>query len=384
MQKIKIGIVCYPTFGGSGVVATELGKALAKEGHEIHFITYSQPTRLDFLNENLFYHEVDFHSYPLFEYPPYELALASKMVSVVKNEKLDLLHVHYAIPHASAAYMAKQILKTHGIYIPVVTTLHGTDITLVGKDASYEPVVTFSINQSDGVTAVSSDLRKESLEHFKITNEIEVIPNFIDLEKFKKQKKDHFKKAICPNQEVLIVHTSNFRKVKRVNDVIRIFANVHREIPAKLLMIGDGPERNKAEALCREFGIADDVRFLGKLEAVEEVLSVADLFVMPSEKESFGLAALEAMACEVPVISSNTGGIPELNVHGETGFLSPVGDIEDMTRNALFILDKSNLPRFRQNALKRAQEFDITRILPLYESYYSKILEKTTAKTFEG
>jgi L-malate glycosyltransferase len=383
VQKIKIGIVCYPTFGGSGVVATELGKALAKQGHQIHFITYSQPTRLDFLNENLFYHEVDFHSYPLFEYPPYELALASKMVSVVKNEKLDLLHVHYAIPHASAAYMAKQILKTEGIYIPVVTTLHGTDITLVGKDASYEPVVTFSINQSDGVTAVSSDLRKETYEHFKIVNDIEVIPNFIDLEKFKKQKKDHFKKAICPNQEVLIVHTSNFRKVKRVNDVIRIFANIHSVVPAKLLMIGDGPERNKAESLCRELNISDDVRFLGKLEAVEEVLSVADLFVMPSEKESFGLAALEAMACEVPVISSNTGGIPELNVHGETGFLSPVGDIEDMTRNALFILDKNNLPRFRENALKRAQEFDITRILPLYESYYSRILEKSTAKTFE-
>jgi L-malate glycosyltransferase len=382
VQKIKIGIVCYPTFGGSGVVATELGKALAKQGHEIHFITYSQPPRLDFLNENLFYHEVDFHSYPLFEYPPYELALASKMVSVVKNEKLDLLHVHYAIPHASAAYMAKQILKTHGIYIPVVTTLHGTDITLVGKDASYEPVVTFSINESDGVTAVSSDLRKETFEHFKITNDIEVIPNFIDLEKFKKQKKDHFKKAICPNQEVLIVHTSNFRKVKRVNDVVRIFANVHNEIPAKLLMIGDGPERNKAEALARELNISQDVRFLGKLEAVEEVLSVADLFIMPSEKESFGLAALEAMACEVPVVSSDTGGIPELNIQGETGFLSPVGDIEDMTKKALFILDKNNLPRFRENALKRAQEFDITRILPLYESYYSKILEKSTAKTF--
>lgn len=383
MDKIKIGIVCYPTFGGSGVVATELGKALAKEGHEVHFITYSQPTRLDFLNENLFYHEVDFHSYPLFEYPPYELALASKMVSVVKNEKLDLLHVHYAIPHASAAYMAKQILKTQGIHIPVVTTLHGTDITLVGRDASYEPVVTFSINQSDGVTAVSSDLRKETLQHFKITNEIEVIPNFIDLEKFKKQKKDHFKKAICPNQEVLIVHTSNFRKVKRVNDVVNIFANIHQEIPAKLLMIGDGPERNKVESLCRELNISEDVRFLGKLEAVEEVLSVADLFLMPSEKESFGLAALEAMACEVPVVSSNTGGIPELNVQGVTGFLSPVGDIEDMTRKALFILDKSNLPRFKENALKRAKEFDITRILPLYESYYSKILEKTTAKAFD-
>lgn len=381
MQKTKIGIVCYPTFGGSGVVATELGKALAKEGHKVHFITYSQPTRLDFLNENLFYHEVDFHSYPLFEYPPYELALASKMVSVVKNEQLDLLHVHYAIPHASAAYMAKQILKTHGITIPVVTTLHGTDITLVGKDASYEPVVTFSINQSDGVTAVSHDLRKETYEHFKITNDIEVIPNFIDLEKFKKQKKDHFKKAICPNGEALIVHTSNFRRVKRVNDVIQIFANIHKEIPSKLLMIGDGPERTKAEKLCRDLGICEDVRFLGKLEAVEEVLSVADLFLMPSEKESFGLAALEAMACEVPVISTNTGGLPELNIQGETGYMSDVADVEDMTRNALLVLDKDNLPRFKENALKRAKEFDISRILPIYESYYQKILDKTAVKT---
>ena len=381
MNQIKIGIVCYPTFGGSGVVATELGKALAKEGHQVHFITYSQPTRLDFLNENLFYHEVNIRSYPLFEYAPYELALASKMVSVVKNEKLDLLHVHYAIPHASAAYMAKQILKTEGIHIPVVTTLHGTDITLVGKDASYEPVVTFSINQSDGVTAVSSDLKRETYEHFKITNDIEVIPNFIDLEKFKKQKKDHFKKAICPHGEALIVHTSNFRKVKRVQDVVKIFANIQREIPAKLLMIGDGPEREKAEKLCRELDISDDVRFLGKLEAVEEVLSVADLFLMPSEKESFGLAALEAMACEVPVISSNTGGLPELNVQGETGFLSPVGDIEDMTRKALYVLDKDNLPRFKENALKRAREFDLSQILPLYENYYQKVMEKSRAKT---
>jgi L-malate glycosyltransferase len=377
---MKIGIVCYPTFGGSGVVATELGKALAKEDHKVHFITYSQPSRLDFLNENLFYHEVEFRSYPLFEYPPYELALASKMVSVVKNEKLDLLHVHYAIPHASAAYMAKQILKTQGIYVPVVTTLHGTDITLVGKDASYEPVVTFSINQSDGVTAVSEDLRKETYHSFKITNEIEVIPNFIDLEKFKKQKKDHFKKAICPKGEALIVHTSNFRKVKRIGDVITVFNNIHKEIPSKLLMIGDGPERTHAEAMCREFGINEDVRFLGKLEAVEEVLSVADLFLMPSEKESFGLAALEAMACEVPVVSSNTGGIPELNVQGVTGFMSNVGDVEDMTRKAMFILDKNNLPTFKENALKRAQEFDITRILPLYENYYAKVLEKAAAK----
>jgi len=380
VDQIKIGIVCYPTFGGSGVVATELGKALAQEGHKVHFITYSQPTRLDFLNENLSYHEVDFHTYPLFEYPPYELALASKMVSVVKNEKLDLLHVHYAIPHASAAYMAKQILKTQGIHIPVVTTLHGTDITLVGKDPSYEPVVTFSINESDGVTAVSHDLKKETYQHFKVTKEIEVIPNFIDLEKFKKQKKDHFKKAICPNGESLIVHTSNFRPVKRIPDAIHVFEALRKVIPAKMLLIGDGPERGNAEKLCRELDICDDIRFLGKLEAVEEVLSVADLFLMPSEKESFGLAALEAMACEVPVISSNTGGIPELNIQGVTGFLSAVGDVEDMTRKALFVLDKNNLPRFKENALQRAQEFDITRILPVYEAYYQKIMEKKAAR----
>ncbi len=376
VDQINIGIVCYPTFGGSGVVATELGKALAKEGHHVHFITYSQPTRLDFLNENLFYHEVDFRSYPLFEYPPYELALASKMVSVVKNEKLDLLHVHYAIPHASAAYMAKQILKSEGIVIPVVTTLHGTDITLVGKDPSYEPVVTFSINQSDGVTAVSEDLRRETYEHFKIDIDIDVIPNFIDLDKFKKQKKDHFKKAICPNGEALVVHTSNFRKVKRIGDVIQIFANIHKEIPSKLLMIGDGPERAKAEAMSKELNIENDVRFLGKLEAIEEVLSVADLFLMPSEKESFGLAALEAMACEVPLISSNAGGLPELNVQGITGFMSDVGNVDDMSRKALFILDKANLPTFKENALKRAKEFDITNILPLYERVYERVIEK--------
>jgi N-acetyl-alpha-D-glucosaminyl L-malate synthase BshA len=383
LKNIKIGIVCYPTFGGSGVVATELGKALAQEAHEIHFITYSQPTRLDFLNENLFYHEVDIRAYPLFEYPPYELALASKMVSVVQNEQLDLLHVHYAIPHASAAYMAKQILKSQGISIPVITTLHGTDITLVGKDASYEPVVTFSINQSDGVTAVSEDLKKETYDHFKITNEIEVIPNFIDLTKFKKQKKDHFKKAICPHGEVLIVHTSNFRKVKRIPDVVQVFYNIRKEIPAKLLMIGDGPERATAESMARELHISEDVRFLGKLEAVEEVLSVADLFIMPSEKESFGLAALEAMACEVPIISSNTGGLPELNIQGKTGFLSNIGDVEDMTRKALFILDKDNLPSFKSNALNRAKEFDLPNILPLYENYYAKVLQKAEAKVKE-
>ncbi|MTI22375.1 N-acetyl-alpha-D-glucosaminyl L-malate synthase BshA [Fulvivirga sp. RKSG066] len=375
---MKIGIVCYPTFGGSGVVATELGKALAKAGHEIHFITYSQPTRLDFFNENLFYHEVDIRTYPLFEYPPYELALASKMVDVVKHEGLDLLHVHYAIPHASAAYMAKQILKTENIDIPVITTLHGTDITLVGKDASYAPVVTFSINASDGVTAVSDDLKKDTYQHFKIVNDIDVIPNFIDLDRFKKQKKEHFRKAICPDDEKLLVHTSNFRKVKRVDDVVRVFHNIRKEIPAKLLLVGDGPERSNIEQLCRELGTCSDIRFLGKLEAVEEVLSVADLFIMPSEKESFGLAALEAMACEVPVISTNTGGLPELNIHGETGFMSEVGDVDDMTKNALKILDEKNLPKFKSNALKRAKMFDISKVMPLYEQMYERVLSGKT------
>lgn len=371
---MRIGIVCYPTFGGSGVVATELGKALAKEGHEIHFITYSQPSRLDFFNENLFYHEVDIRTYPLFQYPPYELALASKMVNVVKYEQLDLLHVHYAIPHASAAYMAKQILKTEGIDIPVVTTLHGTDITLVGKDATYEPVVTFSINQSDGITAVSEDLKKDTYQHFNITKEITVIPNFIDLERFKRQKKDHFKNAICPEGEKLIVHTSNFRKVKRIEDVVKIFDQVRKHIPAKLLLVGDGPERNNIEALCRKLNVIEDVRFLGKLEAIEEVLSVGDLFVMPSEKESFGLAALEAMACEVPVVSSNAGGLPELNINGVTGFVCNIGDIDDMTEKALFILDDERLPTFKKNALARAKDFDISQILPMYEAYYNTIL----------
>lgn len=374
---MKIGIVCYPTFGGSGVVATELGIALAKKGHKVHFITYSQPTRLDFFNENLFYHEVDIRTYPLFLYPPYELALASTMVNVIQYEQLDLLHVHYAIPHASAAYMAKQILRTEGQDIPVITTLHGTDITLVGKDASYEPVVTFSINASDGVTAVSEDLKQDTYKHFKVIQDIEVIPNFIDLHRFKKQKKDHFKTAICPEDEKLIVHTSNFRKVKRVEDVVRIFHNIRKKIKAKLLLVGDGPERNHIETFCRELDTCGDVRFLGKLEAVEEVLSVADLFVMPSEKESFGLAALEAMACEVPVISSNAGGLPELMVNGKTGFMSDVGDVEEMSRNALFILDDKNLPSFKAHALKRAQDFDVENILPLYEKFYMEVVDRT-------
>ncbi len=373
-------MVCYPTFGGSGVVATELGKALAKKGHQIHFITYTQPARLDFFAENLFFHQVNISNYPLFEYAPYELALASKMVDVVEHEKLDLLHVHYAIPHASAAFMAKQILKTKGIEIPVITTLHGTDITLVGKDPSYEPVVTFSINQSDGVTSVSADLKKDTYKHFDIKKEIEVIPNFIDLERFKKQKKDHFKKAICPNDEKLLVHTSNFRKVKRIGDIVRVFAQVKEIIPSKLILIGDGPEKVKIELLCKELNVERCVHFLGKLDAVEEVLSVADVFLMPSEKESFGLAALEAMACEVPLIASNTGGIPELNVQGVTGFLSNVGDIEDMVKNTLFILKDENLPTFKENALKHAQTFDITNILPKYEAYYEKIVTQVKEK----
>jgi L-malate glycosyltransferase len=373
---MKIGVVCYPTYGGSGVVATELGKALAKVGHQIHFITYEQPARLDLLDGNLFYHKVNIRNYPLFDYAPYELALASKMVNVVKTENLDLLHVHYAIPHASAAYMAKQILKTQGIYIPVVTTLHGTDITLVGKDESFAPVVTFSINQSDAVTTVSDSLRRDTYAHFEILNEIDVIPNFIDLERFKKQKKEHFKKAICPKDEKLLVHTSNFRKVKRIDDVVKIFCKVRSEIPAKLLLVGDGPERTYIEELCQELKLTEDVRFLGKLEAIEEVLSVADLFLMPSETESFGLAALEAMACQVPVISSNTGGLPELNLQGITGFLSDVGNVAEMAKNALIVLDDKNLDTFKANALARAKEFELSQIRPMYEAVYKKAMAK--------
>jgi N-acetyl-alpha-D-glucosaminyl L-malate synthase BshA len=347
-----------------------LGKGLAKKGHQVHFITYSQPTRLDFFNENVFYHEVDIKPYPLFQYPPYEIALASKMVDVVQHEKIDLLHVHYAVPHASAAYMAREILKTSGVDVPFITTLHGTDITIVGKDASLEPVVTFSINQSNGITAVSDDLRKDTYDHFNVNKEIKVIPNFIDLDRFKKQKKDHFIKAISPNGEKLIVHTSNFRKVKRVDDVIKVFNKVRETVPSKLLLVGDGPERNRIEDMCRDTCNLSDVRFLGKLEAVEEVLSVADLFIMPSEKESFGLAALEAMACEVPVISTRVGGLPELNLEGKTGFLCEVGDVECMAERAIHVLDKENLPRFKKAALDRAKEFDLAKILPMYEAFY--------------
>lgn len=372
---MKIGIVCYPTFGGSGVVATELGKALAKNGHQVHFITYQQPPRLDFFNENVFYHEVNIPSYPLFQYAPYESALTSAMVNVVLTENVDLLHVHYAIPHASAAYMAKMVLRSRGRLTPVVTTLHGTDVTLVGKDASYEPVVTFSINESDGVTAVSENLKQETFAHFEIRRPIEVIPNFIDLSRFQRQQKEHFKLAICPNGEKLVVHTSNFRRVKRIDDAVMTFYHLREQMPVKLLLVGDGPERVRIQGLCRELGIMEDVRFLGKLDAVEEVLSVADLFLMPSENESFGLAALEAMACEVPVISSNAGGLPELNVQGYSGFLSNVGDVPDMVKNALFVLNDANLPTFKANALARAKEFELSNILPKYEAYYEQVLQ---------
>jgi N-acetyl-alpha-D-glucosaminyl L-malate synthase BshA len=375
---MKIGIVCYPTYGGSGVVATELGKALALAGHQVHFITYTQPPRLDIFSENIFYHEVSVASYPLFEYLPYESALASKMVDVTMNEKLDLIHVHYAIPHASAAYLAKQILKYKGIHVPVITTLHGTDITLVGRDPSFEPVVTFSINESDGVTAVSESLKNDTYDEFEILSHIEVIPNFIDLQRFQKRPHEHFKKSLCPNGEKLLMHTSNFRKVKRIEDIVKVFALVRKKIPAKLVLIGDGPERSGIEALCRELEVQNDVRFLGKMDGIEEALSLADLFLLTSEKESFGLAALEAMACEVPVISSNAGGIPEVNIHGETGFVSEIGDVKDMAANAIKMLSDPILhDQMKANALARAQEFDIVKILPLYERYYERITSKS-------
>ncbi len=375
MKPMKIGIVCYPTYGGSGVVATELGMGLARKGHQIHFITYRQPARLKSFQENVFYHEVSSADYPLFEYPPYDTALTSKLVDVVRYENLDLLHVHYAIPHATVAYMAKKILLTEGRYVPTVTTLHGTDITLVGSNRTFAPVVAFSINKSDGVTAVSDSLRQQTFDFFDINNEIEVIHNFIDFGRFKKVNKDHFKKAIAPDGERILCHTSNFRKVKRVEDVIKVFKKVQEAIPSKLLLIGDGPERQNAEDLCRKLSLCDDIRFLGKQDAVEELLAVSDLFIMPSESESFGLAALEAMACEVPVISSNIGGLPEVNIHGETGFLSDVGDVDSMAKYAIALLkDEETLNAFRANALKQAKRFDIENILPKYEAYYRHIL----------
>lgn len=373
---MKIGIVCYPTYGGSGVVATELGKALSLRGHQVHFISYKQPARLDFFTGNIFFHEVYVSHYPLFDFPPYETALTSRLVDVVKFEKLDVLHVHYAIPHASAAVMAKQILAAEGIHIPIVTTLHGTDITLVGKDKSFEPVVSYSLNQSTAVTAVSDSLKRDTYEHFKVSCDIEVIPNFIDFERFSKQAKEHFKKAVAPAGEKLLIHTSNFRKVKRVEDVVKVFGKVRESINAKLILVGDGPERQNIEQLCRDLNLCDGISFLGKQDAVEEVLSIGDLFLMPSETESFGLAALEAMACEVPVVSSNAGGIPELNVDGVTGFLCDVGDIENMAAKAIYILsDEERLKTFKHNARQRANEFHINAIVPKYERIYNEVLQ---------
>jgi L-malate glycosyltransferase len=376
---MKIGIVCYPTFGGSGVVATELGMGLARRGHHIHFITYRQPVRLSqHFQENIYYHEVSAADYPLFEYPPYDTALASKMVDVVKYENLDLLHVHYAIPHAMVAYITKKILLTEGRYVPVVTTLHGTDITLVGSNRVFAPVVEFSINKSDGVTAVSNSLREDTYKYFKINKEIKVIYNFIDFNRFRKTNKEHFKKIIAPDDEKILVHTSNFRKVKRVEDVIFVFKKVYEKIPCKLLLIGDGPERQYMEELCRQIGLCHEIRFLGKQDAVEELLAIADLFIIPSANESFGLAALEAMACEVPVISSNVGGLPEVNIHGETGYLCEVGDIDSMAKYAIDLLSNDELhQQFRKNALAQAQRFDIENILPHYEAYYEEVLAKS-------
>jgi len=373
---MNIGIVCYPTYGGSGVVATELGMALAKKGHNVHFITYAAPTRLDIFQPNVFYHEVSFQNYTLFEYPPYETALASNIVDVVKYQKIDIVHVHYAIPHASAAYIAKQILKEDGIDLKVVTTLHGTDITLVGKLPSYRPVVAFSINKSDCVTTVSESLKKDTIENFDIKREIEVIPNFIDFQRFSKLDKDHFKKAIAPNGEKILIHVSNFRKVKRVEDVVKVFHKIIKGgIKAKLLLVGDGPERSGIEQKIRELELCNTVTFLGKQEKVEELLAVSDLFLMPSQSESFGLAALEAMACEVPVISSNAGGIPEININNLTGFLSNVADVDDMAKNAIMLLENEKmLADFKQNALEQAKVFHIKNILPIYEACYKKTL----------
>lgn len=377
---MKIGIVCYPTFGGSGVLATELGKALAEKGHLVHFITYQQPVRLSGFFTNIYYHEVRVPHYPLFDYPPYETTLASTMVDVVLNNDLDLLHVHYAIPHASAAYMAKQILKKKGKDIPVITTLHGTDITLVGKDKTFEPVVTFSINESDAITAVSKNLRDETYHSFAIEKEIEVIYNFIDVTRFDKKPLDAFKKVLAPNGERIIAHASNFRKVKKVNDIIHIFANIAKEVPSKLLMVGDGPDRPDAEALCRELNICDDVRFLGKQQEMEEILAISDLFILTSEYESFGLSALEAMAAGVPVLSTNAGGLPEINIHGETGYMAAVGDIATLSKLGTDLLkDEDQLNILKKNAKKQAMKFDIHHIIPLYEELYERFVPASTA-----
>ena len=374
---MNIGIVCYPTFGGSGVLATELGKALADKGHNIHFITYQQPVRLTGFSTSIFYHEVHVPTYPLFDYPPYETALASAMVDVIRNNHLDLLHVHYAIPHAAAAYMAKKILEEEGRSIPVITTLHGTDITLVGKDKTYAPVVTFSINQSDAITAVSDNLRSETYANFKIHKEISVIHNFVDIARFSKKPIEAFRKVIAPHGERVVLHASNFRKIKRIGDVIRIFAAIRKAMPAKLLLVGDGPERPMAEELCRQLELCDDVRMLGKQQDMEDIFAVSDLFLLPSEYESFGLAALEAMAAGVPVVASDAGGLPEIITQGVNGYMGPVGDVDDMGHKAIRILSEDAiLAGFRTEAGKQAQRFDISSIVPQYEALYVRCLEQ--------
>lgn len=371
---MKIGIVLYPTFGGSGVVATELGKELAQLDHQVHFITYSQPVRLDYFGKNIFYHEVSVLDYPLFDYLPYEINLSSKLVDVVKHEKLDLLHVHYAIPHASAAYMAKQILKKEGIDIPVITTLHGTDITLVGKDPSFEPVINFVMNESDALTAVSESLARDTYEHFKLEKKIDVIPNFIRIERYTEDKKN-LRATIAQKGERVIMHISNFRPVKRVEDVVRVFAKVCEKIPSRMVFVGDGPERFKIETLCRELGVYSKCVFLGKIRSTEEVLASADLFLLTSETESFGLAGLEAMAAKVPVISTNQGGLPEVNIDGETGFLCDVGDVDAMAEKTIHILeDDEVLARFRAGAFAQANRFSIQEILPQYLNLYRRVL----------
>lgn len=375
---MNIAIVCYPTFGGSGVVATELARGLAQRNHNVHVISYDQPARLDTLLSNIFYHEVNISAYPLFQYPPYALALANQLVDLIKFQKLDVIHVHYAIPHATSAWLSKQILGQEAAHIPIITTLHGTDITIVGKDSSYKNVVEFSINNSDGVTAVSNYLKNETEEVFNITTDIEVIHNFIDLERFKKSDKNHFRKAICADDEKIMVHISNFRKVKRVPEVVRIFHRVlEKGIKAKLLVVGDGPDRMETEKVARDLGVGHHVRFLGKQEKIDEVLSVSDLFVMPSGSETFGLAALEAMSCGVPVISSNIGGLPELNIHGKTGYLCELDDIDTMAEYAISILsDEAEQKRFSDNARARAEYFDLERIIKLYESYYLRKIKE--------
>lgn len=377
---MNIGIVGYPTFGGSGVVATELGKALAKKGHNIHFITYNQPARLEELTPHIFYHEVNPADYPLFDYLPYEAALSSKIVDVARFEKLDVLHVHYAIPHASAAYMAKEILKTHGIHLPFITTLHGTDITLVGRDPSYEPVITFAINQSDVVTSVSESLKQDTYTHFKITREIKVIPNFVCTDLYREAREKlspEVVKQYAPKGEKILMHISNFRKVKRVEDVVRVFDKVRKKIPSKLLLVGDGPERQKIENLCRELGTCNNIFFIGKIKSTEQALAMADLFLLPSASESFGLSALEAMASGVPVISTNTGGLPEVNIHGKSGFMANVGDVDAMANFAIQILENEDThQQFRKGALEQSMNFDIRKILPLYEELYRSLINQ--------